>query len=104
MQRHAHVGVFRGDPRNQLRRIGVPWDDCLSPGFAFAQCLISEDKGDIIFLPDATVTRDTILIKDWPDISTEIHPIFRYSPKPWERVRQSPPSQKSSYRQQSQNA
>jgi len=82
MKGHPHIGVFRGDPRNQFRGIGITRDDCPPAGFAFAQGLISEDKGHTIFLPDATVTSDTILIKEWPDIPTKIHPISRCSPEP----------------------
>jgi hypothetical protein len=69
MKRHAHVGVFRGDPRNQLRQIGFPGTIVCRPDLPLPSASSLKIKETPFFLPDATVTGDAILIEDWPDIA-----------------------------------
>ena len=66
-------GISRGHARHQLGGVGLARNNGAPSGFAYAQGLLAEDEGHAVFLPDAAVAGDAILIEDRPDIAAELN-------------------------------
>ena len=71
---HARLRIARGDSGDELRSLGMSWDDGRAPGLAPAQGLFAVNEGDAVLLPYAAVTGGATLIENGANIAAEVNP------------------------------